>query len=331
MTTQQTTAGTMTAIRHERYGSPTTLEYRETTTPSIAEDEVLVEVNAAGINRGDGLAIEGIPYAARLSYGLTRPKHQVPGTDLAGTVVAVGAKVAGFEPGDEVFGWGSGAFAEYAVAPAATLVARPGHIAIEEAASAPTAGVAALQALRDVGGVGEGQHVLVIGAAGGVGTFAVQIAKTLGAEVTGVCSTRDAGIVRSLGADHIVDYTQENVVERRGRYDVVIDLVGANTLTAGRRMLTEGGTYVVVGGGNPRSITGMSRFLAAYVLSPFGAGRLRPLFSTKKPEDLTQLAQLLENGAVHPVIDAVTPLRDGADSIAAVHTGHARGKVVLTP
>lgn len=331
MTTQERTTNTMAALRHDRYGPPAALEHRTVPVPTIGDDEVLVRVRAAGVNRGDGLAIEGIPYAARLSYGITRPKHPVPGTDLAGTVVEVGPNVTGLGVGDEVFGWGSGAFAEYAAAPASALVGRSDHVAVEQAAATPTVGVAALQALRDVGGLEHDSHVLVIGAAGGVGTFAVQIAKSFGAEVTGVCSGRDAGIVRSLGADHIVDYTREDVTERRHSYDLVVDLVGANTLTAGRRILRAGGTYVVVGGGNPRSITGMSRFVSAYALSPFGSGNLRPLFSSKKPEDLAFVAQLLESGEVRPVVDAVTDLSVGAAAIAAVHTGHARGKVVLAP
>lgn len=331
MTTQERTTATMTAIRHDRYESPAVLQVGEVPVPAIGDGEVLVRVRGAGINRGDGLAIEGIPYAARLSYGLTRPKHPVPGTDLAGTVVEVGSDVAGIEVGDEVFGWGTGAFAEYAVAAASALVHRPEHVAVEQAAATPTVGVAATQALRDVGGLERGDHVLVIGAAGGVGTFAVQIAKTLGAEVTGVCSGRDAGIVESLGADHIVDYTREDVTERRDAFDVVVDLVGAATLTAGRRMLRADGTYVVVGGGNPRSFTGMSRFVSAYGLSPFGPGSLRPLFSSKRPADLSYIAGLLASGEVRPVIDAVTDLAEGPAAIAAVHTGHARGKVVLTP
>lgn len=331
MTTQEQTTNTMAAIRLDRYGPPTALEYGEVPVPAIGADEVLVRVRAAGVNRGDGLAIEGIPYAARLSYGLTRPKHPVPGTDVAGTVVEVGPDVAGLAAGDEVFGWGAGAFAEFASAPATGLVRRPDRVSVEQAAAAPTVGVAALQALRDVARVGKGSHVLVIGAAGGVGTFAVQIAKTLGAEVTGVCSGRDAGIVQSLGADNIVDYTREDVTQRRRSYDTVVDLVGANTLTAGRRMLRARGTYVVVGGGNPRSITGMSRFISTYVLSPFGPGNLRPLFSTKKPDDLAFVAQLLASGDARPVVDAVTRLSDGPAAVAAVHTGHSRGKVVLAP
>lgn len=209
MTTHQQTTGTMRAIRHDRYGPPATLQCGDTPVPTIGPGEVLVRVRAAGVNRGDGLAIEGIPYAARLSYGLTRPKHSVPGTDLAGTVVDVGPDVDGFEVGDEVVGWGTGAFAEYAAAPASTLVERPDRVAIEQAAATPTVGVTALQALRDIGRIERGHQVLVIGAAGGVGTFAVQIAKTFGAEVTGVCSSRDAGIVGSIGADHVVEVTLE--------------------------------------------------------------------------------------------------------------------------
>lgn len=329
MTTQ--TTRTMSAIGHDRYGPPADLEIRDVPVPTPSDGQVLIQVRAAGINRGDGLAIEGIPYAARLSYGLTRPKHGIPGTDMAGTVVDFGPGVSGLTVGDEVFGWATGSFAEFAVAPESTLVERPAGVVVENASAAPTVGVTALQALRDVGGVEPGNHVLVVGAAGGVGTFAVQIAKSLGAEVTGVCSGRDAGMVRSLGADHIVDYTREDVVKRKKAYDIVVDLVGVSTLSEGRGMLRAGGTYVVVGGGKPRSITGMSRFLSAYALSPFGPETLRPLFSTKNREDLMFVSQLLDSGEVRPVIDAVVELEGGPAAIAAVHTGHARGKVVLTP
>ena len=287
-------------------------------------------MRAAGVNRGDGLAIAGLPYAARLSYGLARPKRPVPGTDVAGTVEAVGPEVTTARPGDPVFGWATGAFAAYAAAPAASLLAIPEGLTFEEAAATPTAAVTALQALR-AGDIDAGEHVLVIGASGGVGSFAVQLAKACGAEVTGVASTRNLDLVRELGADHVVDHAAEDPTATRRRYDVVLDLAGAAPLTKARRAATRGGTYVVIGGGDPRSLTGMRRFAAAAVLSPFGPERLRPLFATPRPEDLETVAALLATGEVRPFVEAAYDLRDAADAIDYVHRGRAPGRVVLLP
>ena len=321
---------TATAVHLDRYGSPDELGAREVDVPRPAPDGVVLRVGAAGINRGDGLAIAGLPYAARLSYGVTHPKHPVPGTDVAGTVVAVGPEVTTLRPGDPVFGWATGAFAEYAAAPPASLVATPASLTVEEAAATPTAAVAALQGLR-TGGVEAGRHVLVIGASGGVGSFAVQLAKARGAEVTGVASTRNMDLVRALGADHVVDHTAEDATAARRRYDAVLDLAGRTPLRNARHTLARGGTYVVIGGGNARSLTGMRRFAAAAVLSPFGAGRLRPLFSAPRREDLEAVAELLASGEVRPYVEAAYDLRDAADAIDYVHRGRARGKVVLVP
>lgn len=321
---------TARAVHLDHYGPPALVGHRDVDVPAPPQDGVVVRVQAAGINRGDALAIEGLPYAARLSYGLTGPKNPVPGTDVAGVVVAVGPGTTSFEPGDAVFGWATGAFADHAAAPASALVAKPEELTFEEAAATPTAAVTALQALR-LGRVGAGDHVLVVGASGGVGSFAVQIASSLGAEVTGVCSARNAELVRSLGAGHVVDHTTADFTAERRRYDAVVDLAGSRPLTAARRTLRRDGTYVVVGGGRPRSLTGMGRFLAAVVLSPTGPERLRPLFASQDPEDLGTVAQLLTAGGVRPVVEAVYDLADAADAIDVVHRGHVRGKVVLRP
>jgi NADPH:quinone reductase-like Zn-dependent oxidoreductase len=320
----------MKAITHDRYGSADTLELREVATPSPPADAVVVRIQAAGVNRGDGLAVAGIPYAARLSYGLTRPKHRVPGTDVAGIVEAVGENVTAFAPGDEVFGWADGAFAEYGSAEAGMLVPKPERVAFEHAAATPSAAVAALQALRNVGNVEAGQQVLVVGASGGVGTFAVQIAKAMGAEVTAVAGGRNADLVRSAGADHVIDYTRRDFTRDVERYDVVVDLVGREPLTSSRKTLRPGGTYVVVGGPKPRSLTGMSRFVGAMLLSPFVRQRLRPLFAKPDRADLEYVAALLDAGKLLPVIDSVYDLHDAADAVGYVQAGHARGKVVVT-
>lgn len=319
----------MKAMFHDRYGSVDVLEDRDLPIPTVGDGEVLVRVRAAGVNRGDGLAIEGIPYAARLSYGLTRPKHSVPGTDVAGVVEAVGQDVGTFTPGDEVFGWASGAFAEYAIAAADRLVRKPARLTFEQAAATPTTGVAALQALRDVGRIEPGHRVLVVGASGGVGTFAVQIAKADGAEVTGVSSTRNVELVRSTGADSVVDYTREDFTGHHGRYDLIVDVVGKEPLASARRALRAGGTYVVVGGQNARSLTGMKRFLQAQAMSPFVPQRLRPLFSKPNREDLEGLSEMIDGGRVLPVVDAVYDLGGAVEALGYMRAGHARGKVVL--
>lgn len=320
----------MKAIFHDHYGTEDVLEFRDLPLPEVGPNEVLVRVRAAGVNRGDALAVAGLPYAARLSYGVTGPNNPVPGSDIAGHVEAIGDEVTTFAPGDEVFGWSDGAFAEYAAVAADRLSRKPDALTFEQAAAAPTTGVTALQGLRDVGRVESGHDVLVVGASGGVGTFAVQIAKALGATVTGVSSTRNVELVRSAGADHVVDYTRDDFTRLDGRHDVVLDMVGRESLSSARRVVRPGGTYVVVGGGNPRSVTGMGRFGAALVLSPFGRQRLRPLFASQDQDDLDVLGVLLDSGKVRPIIDAVHDLPDAAAALAHVHAGHARGKVVVT-
>lgn len=320
----------MKAIFRSRYGSPDGLEFGDIDTPTVGADRILVRVQAAGVNRGDVLAVEGIPYAARLTYGIPRPKHSVPGTDFAGHVEAVGTDVSGLREGDEVFGWCTGAFAELGVASQQTLAKKPERLTFEQAASVPTAAVAALQALRDIGRIQAGHEVLVVGASGGVGTFAVQIAKAHGAEVTGVCSATNADLVRSTGADHIIDYTSEDFTQSSGRYDLIVDLVGRTPLLRGRRALSKTGTYVVVGSPNARSLTGAGRFVKALTVSPFVRQRIRPLFSKPKHEDLEVMRELLEAGKVLPVLDGIYDLRTGSEAIKYVGAGHAHGRVVIT-
>lgn len=320
----------MKAILQDRYGASDVLQLRDLDVPAVGDDEVLVRVRAAAVNRGDVLAVEGIPYAARLAYGIGGPKHRVPGTDVGGTVETVGSTVTALKPGDEVFGWTKGAFAQYTSTRGDFVVPKPEQLTFEQAAAAPTAGVTALQALRDVGRIEPGHRVLVVGASGGVGTFAIQIAKASGAEVTGVCSTRNVQLVRSTGADRVIDYTREDFTVQHSRYDLILDMVGREPLSGCRRPLSTGGTYVAVAGSNPRSVTGMTRFASTLLLTPFVRQRLRPLFAQNSPEDLASLSDLLETGRVLPVIDSVYDLRDTPEAIAYVQSGHSRGKVVIT-
>ena len=320
----------MKAIHHGRFGPLDVLEFTDVSLPGPGSGEVLIEVGAAGVNPGDRHAIRGVPYAARLmGYGLRRPKQTTPGADLAGTVIAVGSDVTRFAVGDEVFGWGRGAFAEHALAAEALVQPRPQRLTVEQAAAIPTAATAALQALRDVAAIAPGQRALIIGASGGVGTFAVQIAKAIGAEVTGLASARNLDLVRSAGADHTIDYTSDDLTDHAGRFDVVVDLVGSLPLRRGSRLLAPGATYVVVGGQNPDSITGMGRFVSAYALSPLLRRRLRPLFSQPDGDDLAELGRLVDQGLLLPVIDAIHDLAATADALRYVEAGHARGKVVI--
>jgi NADPH:quinone reductase-like Zn-dependent oxidoreductase len=322
---------TMKAITRDRYGTPEVLRFDDIDRPHVGPDEVLVAVHAAGVSQGDVLELHGWPYFGRLAgYGVRRPKRRVPGTDLAGRVVAVGSGVDGVDVDDEVVGWGTGAFAELAIMKAADSVRRPSTVPVEHAAAAPTGGVAALQAIRRAGRVQPGQHVLVIGASGGVGTFAVQIAKADGAEVTGVSGPGNVELVRAIGADHVVDHTTDDVTTHTGRYDVIVDLVGVQPLSAVRRALTPTGTLVVVGGENPRSLTGMGRFAAAAVRSPFTRQRLVPLFSQPDRDDLAALVDLVAAGTVRPIIGSTLDLTDTAAAFELVATGHAGGKVVIT-
>jgi NADPH:quinone reductase-like Zn-dependent oxidoreductase len=322
----------MKAIAQDSYGSTDVLELRELDKPEAADDEVLVRVHAAGVDRGVWHIMTGLPYPIRLAgYGFRKPKTAVPGTDLSGVVEAVGKNVTRFMPGDEVFGVGKGAFAEYARAAENKLVHKPANLSFEQAAAATVSGLTALQGLRNHGRVESGQKVLVIGASGGVGTFAVQLARVFGAAVTAVCSTTKVEMVRSLGVDHVIDYQREDFADGEQRYDVILDIGGNSSLSRLRRALAPKGTLVFVGGETGgRWLGGVDRQLRALVLSRFVHQRLTTFVSTQNQEDLTVLAELLETGQVTPVIDQTFPLSEGPKAIRYLEEGHARGKVVIT-
>ena len=322
----------MKAIVQDEYGSADVLELRDIDRPAVEDDGVLVRVHAAGVDPGVWHLMTGRPYLVRLAgYGLRRPKARVRGEDVAGRVEAVGKDVTRFQEGDEVFGIGDGAFAEYASASEDKLAPKPANLSFEQAAAVPTSAFTALQGLRDKGEVQAGQTVLIIGAAGGVGTFAVQLAKAFGAEVTGVCSTTKTDLVKSLGADNVIDYTQEEITQSGQRYDVILDTAGQRSLRQLRRALSPRGTLVIVGaetGG--RWIGGTDRQLRAIMLSPFVRQRLRTFVATPKNEDLQFVKELIEAGKVTPVIDRTYPLSEVPEAIRQLEEGHARGKVVIT-
>jgi NADPH:quinone reductase-like Zn-dependent oxidoreductase len=275
----------MKAIVHSRYGDLDVLDFKDIDQPVPTDNQVLVRVHAAAVGKGDWLTVQGLPYVARLRYGLPNPKHPVPGFDVAGRVEAVGPNVTRLHPGDAVFGWCEGSFAEYASVPEGQLVLKPANLSFEQAAAVPISGFAALQALRDTGGVQPGQQVVVIGASGGVGSFAVQLAKAFGAEVTGVCSTQSADLVRSIGADHVIDYTQQDFTRTGRRYDLILEMAGNRALADLRRALTPKGTLVLVGGSGGRWFLGTGRTLRAVMVSPFVGQRLRSFLS--KPRERT--------------------------------------------
>lgn len=321
----------MQAIVQDRYGSPDVLELRDIEKPSIGEHEVLVRVHAAGVDRGVWHMVTGLPLMIRImGFGFSGPKVPVPGNDVAGTVEAIGRSVTRFRPGDEVFGGCEGSFAEYASAKETNLVGKPGSLTFQQAAAVPVSALTALQGLRDQGEVTAGQSVLIVGASGGVGTFAVQIAKAFGAEVTGVCSTPKIEMVRSLGADHVIDYTQETIGERSRRYEVVVDIGGNRSLSELRRCLTPRGTLVIIGGENGgRWLGGTHRLLGALLLSPFVGQKLRTFIAKGNREDLETLRQLIVEGTLKPVIDRTFALDEAADAIRYLQEGRARGKTVI--
>jgi NADPH:quinone reductase-like Zn-dependent oxidoreductase len=318
----------MKAIAQDTYGSADVLQFKDIDMPVAGPDEVLVKVRAAAIDAGVWHLMTGEPYAVRLVFGLTRPKTPVRGRDMAGVVESVGANVKGFEPGDEVFGIAEGTFAEYVVATPAKLLPKPTNLSMEQAAAVPISGITALRAVRDTARVQRGDKVLVIGAAGGVGTYAVQMAKAFGAEVTGVCSTTKTELVRSIGADHVIDYTTEQIPA--GRYDVIIDIAGDRKLSLLRRALTPKGILVLVGSENSGNWLGMRRVFAALLLSPFVSHQLRGLLATERKKDIESVVELIETGKVTPVIDRTCRLADVADAIRQLQAGSARGKVVVT-
>lgn len=321
----------MKAIVQVTYGSADVLKLRDIDQPTVGDHDVLVRVHAAGVDPGVWHLMTGLPYLVRLlGYGLRAPKVR-PGMDVAGRVEAVGANVSTLQPGDEVFGTCTGAFAEYVSAAEDTLALKPANLTFEQAAAVPTSGCTALQGLRDAGKVQPGRKVLIIGAAGGVGTFAVQIARGFGADVTGVCSTTKLDLVRSLGADDVIDYTRDDVADGSRRYDLIIDTAGNRSLSQLRRALAPDGTLVLVGGeGGGRWFGGTDRLLRAFLVSPFVSQQLRAMFSVSRREDLHVLRELVEAGTVTPVIDRTYQLAEVADAIRYIAAGHARGKVVVT-
>ena len=321
----------MKAIIHETYGSPDVLELRDVETPAASDGQVLVRVRAASANPLDWHFLRGEPYVMRAQFGLRLPKRTNVGNDVAGVVEAVGKDVSRFKPGDEVFGDVNGSFAEYVAAPEELLESKPANLTFEQAAAVPVAALTALQGLRDKGGIRAGRRVLIIGASGGVGTFAVQIAKTFDAHVTGVCSTRNVDMVRSIGADDVVDYTKEDFTKRGETYDVIFQLAGTASPLACRRALTSKGTLLLSSGeSSGRWIGPLSRILEALVESPFVGQQLVPFIAKRSADDLGIVKGLIESGKVTPVIDRTYPMREAADAIRYVEAGHAQGKVVVT-
>jgi NADPH:quinone reductase-like Zn-dependent oxidoreductase len=321
----------MKAVVRDAYGSVEVLRLGEIDKPAAGEEAVLVRVHAAGVDQGVWHLMAGMPYVMRLvGFGLRAPKNPLLGYDVAGRVEAVGANVTLFEPGDEVFGTCRGSFAEYAAAPADRLASKPDNVTFEQAAAVPISGYAALQAVRDHGGIRAGQRVLIIGAGGGVGTFAVQIAKAYGAEVTGVCSTGKAELVRSIGADHVIDYTREEIADGSNRYDVILDIAGNRSLSQLRRALTPRGTLVIVGAEDAGKWLGVRRQLRAAALSPFVRQKLGTFISKERSRDLEELRKLLEAGDIRPAVDRTFPLEEVPDAIRYLRDGRARGKIVIT-
>ena len=321
----------MKAIVQDKFGAPLdVLTLKEIDKPVVGDDEVLVRVNAASVHVGDYYGIAGIPYAMRPLFSPLRAKNGVPGADIAGTVEAVGKDATRFQPGDMVFGSYKGAFAEYASFPEDALALQPDNLTPEQASAVGVSALTALQALRDQGKLQEGQQVLITGASGGVGTFAVQIAKSLGAEVTGVCSTRNVDMVRSLGADHVIDYTQADFTEGDQRYDLILDNVGTRSLSDTRRALKPTGVLVANGAPVGGWFGGLTRPITAFGVSLFVKQQARPFVSTSKPEDLATLKELAEAGKITPIIDRTYPLTEAPDAVAHVGEGHAQGKTVIT-
>ena len=322
----------MKAIVQERFGPPDTLRLVDTDLPAVGADDVLVRMHAASLNPADWHIARGDPNVARLmGIGLTKPKIPVAGSDAAGVVERVGANVRGLRPGDEVFGFVRGAFAEYACAAQDKVVPKPAGMTFEQAAALPIAATTALRGIRDVGAVKPGQRVLVNGAGGGVGTFAIQIAAALGAEVTGVCSTGNVELVRSLGASHVIDYTTQDFTDGEVKYDVILDNVSNLPLTRLRGVLTKKGTLVLNGGGSPGHIFGpIGTLLRAVVVNLFVSQRLRPLMSKTDRQELLDVTALVEDGKLAAVVDRTYPLADTAEGVRHVEQGHARGKAIVT-
>jgi NADPH:quinone reductase-like Zn-dependent oxidoreductase len=320
----------MKAIVYEKYGPPDVLELKEVEKPAPKDDEVLIRVHAASVTFGDLAAVKGEPFMVRLSLGLREPKFKIPGKDLAGRVEAVGAKVKEFKPGDEVFGdiseCGWGAYAEYVAVPESAIVLKPTNISFQQAAAAPESAVVALQGLRDKGHIQPGQKVLIYGASGGIGTFAVQIAKSFGTEVTGVCSTRNLELVRSIGAEHVIDYTKEDFAHNGKRYDLILATAGYRSIFDYQRALSPKGNYVATGGS-------MAQVFQPMLLGPWlstGGRKMSNLAMKPNKKDLTFIKELIEAGKVTPVIDKSFPLSELPEALRYYGEGHSRGKVVIT-
>ncbi|MDT4978108.1 MAG: hypothetical protein QOG98_3866 [Pseudonocardiales bacterium] len=329
--TRAIAASTMRAIVAHTYGGADVLVMAQIARPEIADNEVLVKVHAAGLDRGTWHMMTGLPYLGRLAFGLRKPKNPVPGIDLAGMVVAVGAAVTRFDVGDEVFGLGRGSFAQYVAAREDKLAPKPANLTFEQAAAVPVSGMTALRGLRDAGRVEAGQRVLIIGASGGVGTYAVQLAKAFRAHVTGVCSTAKADLVRSLGADEVIDYTADDFADSSERYDLILDVGGNAALSRIRRVLAPNGTLVIVGGeGGGKFGGGINRQFRAVVLSLFVRQRLTMLVPKEHYTFLEQLTEQIEAGAVTPSVERTYPLDQAADAMRQLEAGHVRGKLVIT-
>jgi NADPH:quinone reductase-like Zn-dependent oxidoreductase len=319
------------AITYHRYGSPDVLDFEEVDEPVAKDDEVLIRVRAASVNPRDWHFMRGLPYIMR-PIGLRIPKDGGFGSDVAGQVEAVGKAVTRFRPGDEVFAHVlSGGFAEYTCVSEDVLGRKPANLTFEQAAAVPLAALTALQGLRDHGQIQAGQKVLIIGASGGVGTFAVQLGKSFGAEVTGLCSTRNLDLVRSIGADHVIDYTKEDFTQSGQKYDLIFQLAGTRSPSDCRRALTSKGKLILSSGeSDGRWIGPLDRIIKAVVLSPFVSQRLGPFEAKRSKEDLQILKELIESGKVSPVIDRTYPLSETAEAVRYLEEGHARGKVVIT-
>ena len=319
----------MQAIVYDRYGPPEVLELRRIDIPLVGDDGVLIRVSAASVNPYEWHFMRGEPYLARLQMGL-KPKTGPLGVDVAGTVEAVGRNVTELQPGDEVFGTCEGAFAEFAIGTESSLVSKPANVTFEQAGGVGIAAFTAIQGLRDFGKVQAGQRVLINGAAGGVGTFAVQLAKAWGAEVTGVCSAGNVEMVRSIGADHVVDYTRDDFTNGGQRYDLLLDMIGNHSLSRCRRVLSPKGTFVMIGGQSGRWVRPMDRVFKTLIMSPFVSQKLILGRAVWTHEDLLVIQGLMRDGQVTTVIDRTYPLSQVPEAIRFLEEGHARGKVVVT-
>ena len=323
----------MKALVYHTYGDIDVLRIEEIDRPAINDDQVLIKVHAASVNPLDWHTMRGAPYIMRLDAGLREPKDIQLGADVAGEVVAVGRNASEFKPGDEVFGTGGGTLAEYVRSSKNKIVAKPAEISFEQAAAVPVAALTALQGVRDHGHIHAGQKVLINGASGGVGTFAVQIAKAFGAEVTGVCSTRNLQMVSGIGADHVIDYTKADFTAGSERYDVIVDAVGNQSLSAIRRVLKPDGTYVLIGGGGPEESNGLlgplAGMLKLMVMKPFVSQHLEMFIAAINHDDLATLAKMMKEKTVTPVIDRTYPLSEAPSAIGYLEQGHARGKVIV--